>query len=267
MTPPQLPIQASDILVFGFIAYMFSPEDAQNFLALLLRTQDFLRHYRMSYSQGVWYIMQNQPYFLPPPPGIPPQNLMLPLDHTVCTTQGTVVPQRRWTPADEIDVRRYVTSATLQLPIYFVNRSGGVGFWLPDILQGRDHDLYYGDSEAPLGGRATTHLRINWPGCGYWKRQIPTRDETHARNPITRARFMRHVATTVDKFFDLCLRDGYGGDVNWRIGIHGITQGHVKIIGAVHVSAGSWMPIIQLTEYVFQGHTNWHTRGGSRNAT
>jgi hypothetical protein len=205
---------------------MFSPEDAQNFLALLLRSQDFLRHYRMSYSQGVWYIIQNSPYFLPPPPGIPPQNLMLPLDYTVCTTQGTVVPQRRWTPADEIDVRRYVTSATLQLPIYFVNRSGGVGFWLPDILQGRDHDLYYGDSEAPLGGRATTHLRINvssytcagckdsqpysstptpsqWPGCGYWKRQIPTRDETHARNPITRARFMKHVATSVDKFLDV----------------------------------------------------------------
>ncbi len=157
----KFPIQASDILVFGFIAYMFSPEDAQNFLALLLRTQDFLRHYRMSYSQGLWYIMQNPPYFSPPPPGIPPQNLMLPLDYNVRASQGTVVPQRRWTPADGIDVRRYVESATLQLPIYFVNRNGGVGFWLPDILQGRDHDLNHGDREAPLGGRATTHLRIN----------------------------------------------------------------------------------------------------------
>ena len=206
---------------------MFSPEDAHNFFALLLRTQGFLRDYRMSYSQGVWYIMQNPPFFQPPPPGVPPQNLMLPLDHNVCITQGTVVPQRRWTPADEIDVRRYVENATLQLPIYFVNRNGGVGFWLPDILQGRDHDLYLGDTEAPLGGRATTHLRLNvssytrcpgcqdsqpdfstatpsqWPGCGYWKRQIPTRDETHTRNPITRARFMKHVATSVDKFFDV----------------------------------------------------------------
>jgi hypothetical protein len=115
----------------------------------------------MSYAQGVWYIMQNPPYFLPPPPGTPPQNLMLPLDFSVRTTQGTVVPQERWAPADEIDVRRYVASATLQLPIYFVNRNGGIGFWLPDILQGRDHDLYHGDREAPLGGRATTHLRIN----------------------------------------------------------------------------------------------------------
>ena len=55
---------------------------------------------------------------------------------------------------------------------------------------------------------------------------------------------------------------GYRGDANWRIGVHDITQRHVKIIGAIHVSAGSWMPIIQLTEYVLQGHTNWHARGG-----
>ena len=182
----------------------------------------------MSYSHGVWHILQNPPYFSPPPPGVPIQNLQLPLDFSVSTTQGTVVPQRRWTPADEIDVRRYVTSATLQLPIYFVNKNGSVGFWLPDILQGRDHDLYNGNREAPLGGKSTTFLRINvsshfnapckdedshpcssmpmpsqWPGCEFWKRQIPTRDETHARNPITRARFMRHVGTSVDKFINV----------------------------------------------------------------
>jgi hypothetical protein len=60
------------------------------------------------------------------------------------------------------------------------------------------------------------------------------------------------------------MREGYVGDPNWRIGMNYITQGHVKIIGAVHVSAGTWMPIIQLTEYVFQGHTNWHNAGSSQ---
>ena len=45
------------------------------------------------------------------------------------------------------------------------------------------------------------------------------------------------------------MREGYSGDPNWRIGKEEITQRHVKIIGAVNVSAGSWMPIIQLTEY------------------
>lgn len=95
---------------------------------------------------------------------------MLPLDYNVPTTQGTVVPQRRWNPmptgpVDETNIRRYISTArlqfSLQLPIYFVNRNGGIGFWLPDILQGRDDDLYNGDREAPLGGKATTYLRIN----------------------------------------------------------------------------------------------------------
>jgi hypothetical protein len=39
-------------------------------------------------------------------------------------------------------------------------------------------------------------------------------------------------------------------DPRWGIGAHGIMQKHIKIIGAVHVSAGSWMPIMQHTGYV-----------------
>ena len=40
-------------------------------------------------------------------------------------------------------------------------------------------------------------------------------------------------------------------DPRWQIGMHGgITQEQVKVIGAIHVSAGCWMPIIQLTQYV-----------------
>lgn len=162
------PIQASDILVSGFIAHTFSPEGAHNYLALLLETQDYLRHYRISYSQGAWYMMQNPPYFPPPPPGIPPQNLMLPLDFNFNGTQGSVIPQRRWTRDDEnhemieTGVSRYVPNVPLLLPIYFVNRDGEIGFWLPDILQGRDHDLNNGDGEAPLGGKpVATQVRIN----------------------------------------------------------------------------------------------------------
>jgi len=42
----------------------------------------------------------------------------------------------------------------------------------------------------------------------------------------------------------------HGADPRWAIAPHGITQRQVKVIGAVHVSAGSFMPIIQLTGYV-----------------
>jgi len=193
----------------------------------------------------------------------------LPLDFSI-TTEGTVIPQRRWTPADEVDIRRHVEEATLQLPVFFVNRNGSVGFWLPDILDGRDSELYNRDSHALLGGRTTSHIRINvsplpylatrrvssmfvdsfqWPGYALWRRQIPIRDETYSRNPITVGRFMKHVGTSVNKFINQCLENGPGADPRWCIA-HGITQRHVRVIGAVHVSAGSWQPIIQLTRYV-----------------
>ena len=158
MKPPVTPI---DILVDGFLAHMFSPQDANAFFTLLLRTPDFLGYYRVSYLRGVWYITQNVPHVQRSSLGVPTQNLSLALDFSIKGTQGTVVPQRRWVPADEVDFRRFVTEATLQLPIFFVNRNGGVGFWLPDILQGRDYDLHNRDCEASLGGVATTHIRIN----------------------------------------------------------------------------------------------------------
>ena len=159
-TLPMKPVvHASDILVDGFIAHTFSPEDAHNFLALLFKTSGFLRH--ISYSKGVWYFIRHAPYLQPPSPGPSTQNVSLPLDFSVRTTRGTVIPQRRWIPGDGIDLRRHVEDGALQLPIFFVDHSGEIGFWLPDILQGRHHDLYDGDREAPLGGKTTTHIRIN----------------------------------------------------------------------------------------------------------
>ncbi|KAI0266040.1 hypothetical protein BGY98DRAFT_939218 [Russula aff. rugulosa BPL654] len=230
----KFPIQASDILVFGFVAHMFSPEDAHNFLAHLLMTQDFLRHYRMSYSQG---------HELDAAIGLQRRHN----SRYSCTAT-------RWTPADETDVRRYVEVPRFSSPSISSRGMGRLGFGCPIYFKGATTIYTMGIEKHHSGaGRQLIYVSI------YWKRQIPTRDGTHTRNPITRARFMKHVATSVDKFFD--------GRRQWRIGIHDITQRHVKIIGAVHVSTGSWMPIVQLTEHVFQGHTNWHTHGGSRNAT
>jgi len=146
----------------------------------------------------------------------------------ICESQGTVVPQQRWIPADEVDIRRHIQEASLQLPIFFINRRGGIGFALYDILQGRDVDLFNRDSQAQLGGVATTQVRINvslhavistakgpdlcwptpssysqWPGYTHWKRQIPTKDETFQRAPITLGRFMQQIALSVDKFFNV----------------------------------------------------------------
>ncbi|KAI9454272.1 hypothetical protein F5148DRAFT_1288743 [Russula earlei] len=174
-------------------------------------------------------------------------NLPLLLDLSVATTRGTVLPQRRWIPADEVDVRRY-ESPVLQLPIFFIDSHGGGGFWLSDILHNRDHNLHNADSEASLGGGTTVHIRINWPGYGDWKRQI--QNETHLRKSITLARFMKLVGASVEMFLNQWMASGHVVDTRWGIGMQGITQSHVKIIGAMHVSTHAWMPIIQFTWYV-----------------
>lgn len=50
-----------------------------------------------------------------------------------------------------------------------------------------------------------------------------------------------------------------GADPSWCIGPQGFTQRHIRVIGAVHVSAGTWMPIIQLTVWVHYERTPSHT--------
>ena len=67
----------------------------------------------------------------------------------------------RWTPADTVDIQRHVDGAALNLPIFFVNRNGNLGFPLLDILRGCDSNLHSANSFAPLGGKATTQIRIN----------------------------------------------------------------------------------------------------------
>jgi len=87
-----------------------------------------------------------------------------------------------------------------------------------------------------------------------FKRQIPIRDETIKRNPITMEKFVGQVGRTVDKFLQACELDSECVDDPrklWRIGPDGIKRSDIIIIGAVHISAGSWMLIMQLNRYIF----------------
>ena len=39
-------------------------------------------------------------------------------------------------------------------------------------------------------------------------------------------------------------------DHRWKIGVGGITREDVIVVGAINVSADSWMPILQLNRYM-----------------
>ena len=150
----------TDILVDGFIASMFASGDSSHYFTHLLRTQHFFQYYGIVYHRGAWFITHNVNLVQGNSPGVPFQTTPL-LDHSIGATYGTVVPQRRWMPADEVDVRRHVQGAVLQLPVFFVNRNGSIGFPLLDILRGCDRDLHNANDFATLGGVTTTHIRIN----------------------------------------------------------------------------------------------------------
>ena len=152
-----------DVFIDGFVARTFTAEDANNYLMLLLRTpqpQSFLEYYGIEYRRGAWYIRRNSNLVQGASPGVPYLPTPL-LDYSMKETTGTVVPQRRWTPAEEVDIRRHVQCAALLLPIFFVNRNGSLGFRLTDILQGCDRELHSANSFAPLGGKYTTQVRIH----------------------------------------------------------------------------------------------------------
>ena len=46
-------------------------------------------------------------------------------------------------------------------------------------------------------------------------------------------------------------RPHINNDRHWFIGAGGITIDEVVLIGAIQVSQGSWMPILQLNRFVF----------------
>jgi len=103
-----------------------------------------------------------------------------------------------------------------------------------------------------------------------------TRNQTSDHGIISLEKFAKRVASAVDRFFDVstlssleylpfgvqssfnhlhsdCLQEAgrHGGqDPNWQVGAGGITKDQVILVGVVHVSQGSWQPILQLNRYV-----------------
>jgi hypothetical protein len=109
-----------------------------------------------------------------------------------------------------------------------------------------------------------------------------TRDQTSDHRTITLEKFAKRVASAVGRFFDVSvpspppcpleffslrvtvhrcfnhlhshwLQEAEGleaQDPNWRVGVGGITKDQVIVVGVVHVSQGSWQPILQLNRYV-----------------
>lgn len=243
---------AETLLVDGYISQTFRSRAAEQYFLKLLESTSIPPLATLPSPGGGCFF-----FVYPVPPHIaarfprPPGRCLL--DRGIII-RGTVVPQKMWFPQSAIGVRQYVERAELQMPVFFEGRDRGLGLSLEASVNSRRHVLRDANDPAPLGPRTTTHIRIAWPGYKIFKRQIPIRDETSKRKPITMAKFVGQVGRTVDKFLQACELDSECADDPgklWRIGPAGIQRSNIVIIGAVHISAGSWMAIMQLNRYIF----------------
>ncbi|KAF8269724.1 hypothetical protein EI94DRAFT_1724552 [Lactarius quietus] len=256
-TFPYLPLQMANLvqtlLVDGYISQTFRSRAAEQYFLNLLKSTSVPSHATLTYSE--WeecsFFVQSVPPHIPALLSSPPRFWLL--DRGI-VDRGTVVPQRIWSPQSASDRRQHVEKAQLQMPVFFEGEDRRVGVSLLSSIDSRCYSLRDANIPAPLGHKSSTYIRIAWPGYKEFKRQVSTRELAGMHNPISMARFARHIGRTVDAFFQYREIDPECLDERrelWRIGSGGIQRSDMVIIGAVQVSAGSWMSILQLNHYIF----------------
>jgi hypothetical protein len=94
-----------------------------------------------------------------------------------------------------------------------------------------------------------------------------TKDQRPERNTINLHTLAERVARAVRKFLEVRLSDIFLAfflrlrlkqifarqqcqHPAWRVGYGGITEKEVILIGLIHVTQGSWQPILQLNRYI-----------------
>jgi hypothetical protein len=241
------------LLVDGYISQCFNSRAAEQYFFRLLKRDTIPMYNVLSFlgTEGRFFVIDSVPSHIPI---LPSPELNGVLDRSL-VAMGTAVPQTMWAPSAAADRTQLAGEAELQMPVFFEGADGQLGIPLELAAAGRCHSLTDAQRSAPLGPsqKPVTDIRIRWLGYKEFKCQIPICDETRERNPITIAKIAHHIGRSVDAFLKTCQPDPECPDPRrsrWRIGQGGIEGSDIMIIGMVQVSAGSWMPIMQLTRYI-----------------
>ena len=152
MNPPQL---TRDYLTDGYISYTFTSRNAEFYVVHLFR-RDAASVQAIRDGNGAYSVFIPPSYFSPPIRTQYGDTWVL--DHPV-RTGGSVVPQQLWVPQGQGDRRRYVDQAQFRMPIFFVNRNGGLGVPVMNAAAGQMQlrDVYLPPS---LIDKTTAKIRI-----------------------------------------------------------------------------------------------------------
>ncbi|KAI9511587.1 hypothetical protein F5148DRAFT_1146751 [Russula earlei] len=236
-----------EYLTYGYISNTFGPQPAESYQMILFKVDPRVVVAFRHHSHPGAYFVYIQPS-LPSPSQLMTNNGPAWLLDYAVRDGGSVVPQQIWFPQGHGDWRRYVEQAEFHIPVFFTNADGALG--VPVVNAAGGHmTLLDANQPAPLGDRTTTKIRICWPGYQPSEHQVQLRDQTPARNPVTLERLVKHVGSRVRQFLSDCMQV-QSADPRWAVGYGGINVNEVMLIGVVQVSAGSWMPMLQLMERV-----------------
>ncbi|TFY78059.1 hypothetical protein EWM64_g5953 [Hericium alpestre] len=155
---------------------------------------------------------------------------------------GPVLPQKLWQPRYPSNQEELVINRELCDPIFFLQEnSDEIGIPILEAQAKKYQCLSRWYEPVALGGKYGDYPE--------YRRQLQIRDETSQRNPVARGKFAQHVAKSVVRFLSENARSRSHpppGDDAWPIGPGGITAENVILVGVVHVSAGTWQPILRL---------------------
>ncbi|KAI9511236.1 hypothetical protein F5148DRAFT_1281043 [Russula earlei] len=239
----------------GNIARAFGAQDAAEYFTRLLRIDEHFCHLSFAHNGPETFFVT-----WPTVPSAHPSVLIANrpawlLDYLV-RNYGTVVPQGIWSPANPADAQRY-NNVPLNMPIFFVhNDRRSLGLPVTSANAGNCMGLLNAHATAPVGECHTTYIRIKWPGYPEWSTQIMTRDQTSLHRTITLEKLAKRVASAVCKFVESYahLQCQFP---DWRVGgPGGIRSDDIILIGFIHVSQGSWQPILQINRYIMSGFPN-----------
>lgn len=157
---------AENMFSHGYIGLTFGPH-TEAFFASVLKTSP--RALQVGYSAPGWPAA----FFIAPinNPNVAANAmssrgyLMIVLDYRADLSRGTIVPQVPWFPQTPRDMRKYVTDAVLQLPIFLRQEDGTIGMSLSDVIHGNFRRLVDSVQQVNVGGRTSVHVRINVSRC------------------------------------------------------------------------------------------------------
>jgi hypothetical protein len=153
---------ADNMYQHGYIGLTFGPH-TESFFSGVLKTSP--RALQVGFSAPGWpaafFITQINNPTISPNAMSSRGYLMIVLDYRADLSRGTIVPQIPWFPQTPRDLRKYVTDAVLQLPIFLRQDDGTIGMSLSDVIHGNFRRLMDSVQQVNVGGRTSVHVRIN----------------------------------------------------------------------------------------------------------